>query len=233
MPITADDVLRVFPGARIVSQPEHVGHSLTELFLTIKKGGSMVITLTRVAQKPKQDFQGRQVWGVLTQQYGAQQWVDLQCDHQPMVGQSYDVQIKQKPKNNGGFFMDATIIGPAHQPPAAQPQFSPTPQRGARESAPADQLGPLAPQQAPQQVVHQAPPSAPTVQAPPPSGKIAWEDWVFVTGLAWDYAINRCAMPPAEAVAYVSTTLIAFSKGNLELPAPPAREPGSDDDITF
>lgn len=56
-------------------------------------------------------------------------------------------------------------------------------------------------------------------QAPAPAqqAKIPWADWAVVIQSAWE-AASAAGMPPAEAVAVVNTTLIAFSNGKLETP---------------
>ena len=119
MPVSAAEVLRAFLGARLVSEPQPIGASLTELFLNRnKRGDAVIITLTRVAREPK-EYQGRKTWGVQTVQHGTQQWVNLECDFAPTPGMEFDVQLKSKPRKDGGQFIDAQIIGPARPREAA------------------------------------------------------------------------------------------------------------------
>ena len=95
---------------------------------------------------------------------------------------------------NGKTYKNATIVGPA---PAAPP--------------------PAPPQQTPSveaqfnQIKQQA------------SGKISWDDWTLAIRLIWDI-VQDTGMPPAEGVALVSTTLIAYSNGKLETPVFPVMD---------
>jgi len=70
------------------------------------------------------------------------------------------------------------------------------------------------------------PPQTPSVEAQfnqikqQASGKISWDDWALVIRTTWDI-VTDTNMPPAEGVALVNTTLIAYSNGKLETPVFP------------
>jgi len=88
------------------------------------------------------------------------------------------------------------------------------------------------------------PPQTPSVEAQfnqlKHNGKISWDDWTLAIRLIWDI-VQDTGMPPAEGVALVSTTLIAYSNGKLETPVIPVQDveifPGNseakDDDIPW
>ena len=166
-----------------------------------------IITVDAVTKEPRV-FQGQQQWGV---KLPNGEWITLQCGFRPSKGQQFDVAITEKQGKDGRVFKTATIIAPA---PAQAPQQqerqvdrSPTPSQ---------------------------PQLSPTAQPGPLNVKIKWDDWCMVLQSAWQAATDA-GMPPAEAVAVVNTTLIAFSNGKLETPieAGPVSEvePGQDDDL--
>lgn len=167
----------------------------------------MIITVDAVTKEPRV-FNGQQQWGV---KLPNGEWITLVCGFRPSKGQQFDVAIKEKQGNDGRVFKTATIIAPA---PAPAPQ----------EQMPASQRG----------LTIGQPPLSPTAQPGPLNVKIKWDDWCMVLQSAWQAATDA-GMPPAEAVAVVSTTLIAFSNGKLETPieAGPVSEvePAQDDDL--
>lgn len=149
-----------------------------------------VITVDAVTKEPRV-FQGQQQWGV---KLPNGEWITLQCGFRPAKGQQFDVSIATNTGKDGRVFKTATIIAPA---PAQAPQ----------EQMPASQRG----------LTIGQPQLSPTAQPGPLNVKIKWDDWCMVLQSAWQAATDA-GMPPAEAVAVVNTTLIAYSNGKLETP---------------
>jgi len=182
----------------------------------------MIITVDAVTKEPR-EYNGRKQWGV---KLPNGEWISVECDFQPVKGMQFDVAIKESYKN-GRSFKNATIIGPAPAP-AAQPSVMADFNAVKAES--------MAMGQKPPQVQPAAQP-APSVaySSPHASAKIPWWDWVHVIRMSWDVAIET-GMPPAEAVALINTTLIAYSNGKLEAPPAPLtgeEQAPQDDDIPF
>ena len=197
--------------------------SVTDLFNKIRRGNQMIITLTKVLANKVREYQGRKQWPVITREFGDKAWVTLECHFQPNEGQVFDVAIVEKPNPKGGFYRNATIIGPAGQP--AQQQAQPKqPAQPVQQNAPAGQPGPIT-------ISDGFSRTYPGIQ---PS-KISFEDWGRAASSAWTLGV-ALGMPAAECVAFVSTTLIAFSNGKLELPKVDDSEFGDvppSDDIPF
>ncbi len=183
--------------------------------INFTRGDNMIIEVDASTKEPR-SYNNRTQYGV--KPAGQTYWVNLEVDFRPTKGQRFDVKMSTVEKD-GKIFRNATIIGPA--PPAAsvEEQFKAgdavyARYTGQREAGAPDATKPLA-----------FPPSAssgPSAPLPPLSGKIPWDDWIFTAGMAWNYAVNVCAMPPAEAVAFVNTTLISFSNGKIAMPLRPS-----------
>jgi len=148
-----------------------------------------VITVDAVTKEPRV-FQGRKQWGV---KLPNGEWLSMECDFQPQRGQSFDVAIKETFKN-GKTYKNATIVGPA---PAAPPPAPPSLEAIAKEAF--NQLKPNSYAEAPR------------------NSKISWDDWCLMIRASWQI-LSSLDLPHAEAVAVISTTLIAFSNGKLETP---------------
>jgi hypothetical protein len=171
-----------------------------------------VITVDAVTKEPRV-FNGRTKWGV--KPVGGD-WLNLYCDFKPSKGQNFSVSIKETKGKDGRIFRDAEIVGPAPaQIPQPIPPAPPTPQASVEA-----QFNSL----------------KPNIYAEPPrSGKIPWSDWTLVIQATWEAAM-LAQMPPAEAVALVNTTLIAYSNGKLETPieaGPISDGDAKDDDIPW
>ena len=190
---------------------------------------SQIITIDGGKKEPRicagGPHKGENIWSVIDTN-GV--WYSLYdgnypCFDRPQKGQQYSVNVTSK--NVGDkTYRDAFIVGPApaqfaqaekvHQ--LAQ-SIGSGPEKGngwpAPESAPTGNVGPL------------------NVEFKP-SGRIAWADWALVTKAAWELSQELIPpMPFAEAVAYINTTLIAYSNNKIDLPVPLVAElePGSDD----
>ena len=180
---------------------------------------SQIITIDGGKKEPRicagGPHKGENIWSVIDT---TGTWYSLYCFDRPQKGQQYNVNVTSK--NVGDkTYRDAYIVGPA---PA---QF-----------AAAAQVHQLAQSIGNGALVQPAPQSAPTgnVDAPKAefraSGKIPWVNWACLAEAAWAQGA-AIGMPPAECVAYVNTTLIAYSNGKIDLPVPMVAElePGSDD----
>ena len=202
---------------------------------------SQIITIDGGKKEPRicagGPHKGENIWSVIDT---GGVWYSLYCFDRPQKGQQYNVNITSKQVGDKTY-RDAYIVGPApaqfaqadavHQ--LAQGIYpTPTPgQLATRAEYPAQGIGNGANAQP-------APQSAPTGNVGPlnvefkPSGRIAWADWALVTKAAWELSQELIPpMPFAEAVAYINTTLIAYSNNKIDLPVPLVAElePGSDD----
>lgn len=162
--------------------------------------------VVEMSGKTPREYGGRVKWGVHPKGFPKDYWVDIYVQDRPKPGQVFNIgAIKETPSADGvKIFREAEIIGPAG--------FDP--------------------------VKMQLPPMKGTSGAS--NGKIKWDDWVQIaraaSELAWKLEPEPATSPndhaPAARLAFVNTTLIAYSNGKLELPTdagPVSREPGSDD----
>ena len=100
---------------------------------------------------------------------------------------------------NGKTYKNATIVGPAPAPVPPEKTYTPA------------QVSTI-------QSVEKIFNENLMIKSPPASNKIPWSDWTLVIQATWETAM-LANMPPAEAVALVNTTLIAYSNGKLETPS--------------
>ena len=173
-----------------------------------------MILQVEVTTKTPKNIGGKQIWGIKDNQGN---WYDFQGGFKPAKGQQLNVRIENVQGDNGKTYKHAHLIEP---PPPQQAQ------------------------QAQPMQVHQPAPVSATGQPGPlnaGNGKIKWEDWELIaraaSELAWKLEPEPATSPndhaPAARLAFVNTTLIAFSNGKLELPTeagPVSREPGDDGD---
>jgi len=193
----------------------------------------MEITVEMSGKTPR-EYGGRTKWGVHPVGSPKDYWIDIYYDERPKAGQVFNIgAVKETMSKDGAkVFREAEIIGtssPEARRPIAQPQQShhapltnnPPAQSTNGSAAPAGQRIDW---------------DYKTTQPAPSNGKIKWWEWVQMTEAAHDLAVRMEPEPgtspndhaPAARLAYVNTTLIAYSNGRLELPS--AREPGDDDD---
>lgn len=196
---------------------------------------AQLITVDACSKEPKTcqggPHKGEQIWQVKDP---AGVWASLYYGGpRPTKGQQFQVNITTR-EYQGKTYYDAHIAGPA---PAQFAQAAAVHQlaqsigqpQTAHQSAHTANIGPL---NGDSGGLGNAPLAA-VLALGKPSGKIAWADWAHIAETAWAQGA-AIGMPPSECVAYVNTTLIAFSNGKLELPvkADPlagSKEPGDDD----
>ena len=181
-----------------------------------------IITIDGGSGQPKQTLggpnKGKQYWTVIGTDGN---WYSLYYDGpKPQKGQEFNCMVNSR-EYNGKTYHDAHIITAPPQPFAN----------------PAPQLAPKPPQAQPE------PQSAPTATPALSNGKIKWDEWLQIADAASQLAhrlepdrlpLNGDAgLSTATArIAFVNTTLIAFSNGKLELPteAGPVSTAGAYDD---
>jgi hypothetical protein len=170
----------------------------------------MILVVDAVTKDPKQ-FGDKAIWGIKTKDGN---WYDFHGGFRPDRGQSLNAKIWEVKGKNGKAYLHADLMEP---PPQAvdtrlPPLLAPQPEKNLINGA----------------------------QNLRPNDKIKWEDWVQISEAAHDLAVRMEPEPatspndhaPAARLAFVNTTLIAFSNGKLELPTdagPVSREPGDDD----
>jgi hypothetical protein len=202
---------------------------------------SQVITINGGKAEPRTcmggPHKGENIWSVIDT---GGTWYSMYCFDRPQKGQQYNVEVKSKQVGDKTY-RDAFIVGPAPAQFAqaeAVHQLAQSIGNGAPSANPALPPSPYEVKRFEYTQAQPAPQSAPTgnVDAPKaefkPSGKIAWADWARMAEAAWAQGA-AIGMPPTECVAYVNTTLIAYSNGKIDLPVVEPLEPGSDADSDF
>ena len=176
----------------------------------------MEITVEMSGKTPR-SYGGRTKWGVHPKGSPDGYWVDIYVNDRPKPGQVFNIGAVKEDRSADGkrIFREAEIIGPAMatlQRPAQPAAILPKPggdSYGNSTTAPA-----------------------------PSNGKIKWDDWVEIARAAHELAVGMEPEPgtngdaSAARLAFVNTTLIAFSNGKLELPTdagPVSWEPGGGD----
>ena len=199
---------------------------------------SQVITINGGKSEPRTcmggPHKGENIWSVIDT---GGTWYSMYCFDRPQKGQQYNVNVTSKQVGDKTY-RDAFIVGPA---PAQFAQAAAVHELAQNIGNGATQANPSpAPQSAPTGNIGPSnaisdgfgiAPLAAALALGRPSGKIAWADWALVTKAAWELSQELLPpMPFAEAVAFCSTTLIAYSNGKIDLPVIEPLEPGSDAD---
>jgi hypothetical protein len=165
----------------------------------------MEITV-EMASKASREYGGRTKWGVHPKGAPKDYWVDIYVQDRPQPGQVFNIgAVKESTSKDGAkVFREAEIIGPAAGTidPKTWPQAP-------LSAAPSPKVQPYS-----QSALNGTPGAS--------SGKIKWDDWCVIAKSAHELALlmeqGLSADTATARVAFVNTTLIAFSNGKLELP---------------
>ena len=185
----------------------------------------MNLVVDAVTKESKQ-FGNTEIWGIKATDGN---WYDFHGGFKPSKGQSLNCKVWPVKGKNGKDYMHADLI-PEHPQQAQQAQPAQQPKPAAQ---PYSNGNP--PQQGATGIAFGMP--------PPSNGKIKWDEWTEIADAASQLAhrlepdrlpLNGDAgLSTATArIAFVNTTLIAFSNGKLELPteAGPVSTAGAYDD---